>query len=396
MRNKIFPPEIIENSQELNFSKHSVTSKIIYSTILLSLLGALGLLPFIEMNVGVRSQGLIRPVTELTQITAPVSGNILAIHTTENNKVSRGDILAVIESPRLNERLRFNQNRQEQLTRFIMDLETLQKADSSAMLHSVSVVSPRYRHAYAEFRQHLLNESRESSRLRRNLEREIILFEHEAISRAALDETVFAYEAARNQFQLIFEQQQNSWNLDEMTFQNELDELQSDYQQLQQELSRYQILSPISGTLQNVSGIYQDSFIHANEVLGEISPDTSLVAETHVSPQDIGLLKAGMPVRIQVDAYDYHQWGVVTGKIIDISTDITMSDNQPLFRVRCSLDQTYLELSNGVTGEIRKGMTFQARFIVTRRSLFQLLFDKIDDWLNPMWSKNEYLTQENN
>jgi HlyD family secretion protein len=32
---------------------------------------------------------------------------------------------------------------------------------------------------------------------------------------------------------------------------------------------------------------------------------------------------------------------------------------------------------------IKKGMTVQVRFLVTRRTLFQLLFDKADDWLNP-------------
>ena len=31
----------------------------------------------------------------------------------------------------------------------------------------------------------------------------------------------------------------------------------------------------------------------------------------------------------------------------------------------------------------KKGMTVQARFIVARRSFWQLLFDKVDNWLNP-------------
>jgi HlyD family secretion protein len=38
---------------------------------------------------------------------------------------------------------------------------------------------------------------------------------------------------------------------------------------------------------------------------------------------------------------------------------------------------------NGVKGNLKKGMTFQARFILTKRSLFQLLYDKADDWMNP-------------
>lgn len=132
--------------------------------------------------------------------------------------------------------------------------------------------------------------------------------------------------------------------------------------------------------------------MHANQALGEITPDTSLIAEIYVTTGDIGLLRTGMPVRIQVDAYNHNDWGVATGKIESISTDVIMNDGQPLFRVRCSIDQTYLQLKNGFQGELKKGMTFQARFIVNRRSLFQLLYDKVDDWLNPAWSENEYVT----
>ena len=34
-------------------------------------------------------------------------------------------------------------------------------------------------------------------------------------------------------------------------------------------------------------------------------------------------------------------------------------------------------------GKLKKGMTLQAYFNVARRSLYQLLYDKIDNWLNP-------------
>jgi hypothetical protein len=34
-------------------------------------------------------------------------------------------------------------------------------------------------------------------------------------------------------------------------------------------------------------------------------------------------------------------------------------------------------------------MTLTTRYIITRRSLFDLLFDKIDDWLNPKQISNK-------
>ncbi len=74
---------------------------------------------------------------------------------------------------------------------------------------------------------------------------------------------------------------------------------------------------------------------------------------------------------------------MLTGKIIAIDNDFTVVNNTPVIKVRCSFDSTKLNLKNGFTGQLKKGLNFQARFIVTRRSLWQLLWDKVDDWLNP-------------
>jgi len=389
MNKQLFPKEIIENSQEANFSKHSVTSKTIYSIIVMFLICTLCFLPLIHVDVGVRSQGLIRPVTEVVQLLAPVSGHIQTLNATENSFIMRGEVFAVLDDPGLTERIRFNNERRKQLSKFISDLDILQYADSLSLITSMELNSPRYHRAWLEFRQQLLNQKQEIDRMYRQLTRDKILFERKAISEATLDESFYSWQIAANQFKLLVEQQQNQWKLDKITFQNELDQLWSEHTQLKQELRRAEIRSPITGTVQNRASIFQNSFVHANQVLGEISPDTILVAEVYVSPEDIGLLREDMPVRMQIDAYNYNQWGVLTGNIEGISTDVTMNEGQPLFRVRCSLDQTYLELQNGFQGDIKKGMTFQARFIVSRRSLFQLLYDKVDDWLNPTWAGNE-------
>lgn len=370
--------------------------EVIYSTIILFLISAFSLLPFIHMDIGVRSQGLIRPVTKVVQLSAPVSGHIQMLNVSENSLITRGDVFAILDRPEISERLRFNERRQQQLISFLTDLALLQRSNSRGLITSVELDSPRYRQAWQEFRQNLLNHQHEIDQINRQLEREKILFERDAISESALDEIRFSFQSATNRYKLFVEQQQNQWKLDEVTLQDELNQLQSEHIQLRQELSRNEIRSPITGTVQNTAGIFQNSFVYANQVLGEISPDTTLIAESYVSPSDIGLLRKGMPVRIQIDAYNYNQWGIVTGTIESISMDIMMIENRPVFKVRSTLDQSYLQLQNGFVGDIKKGMTFQGRFIVTRRSLFQLLYDKVDDWLNPEWAENHYMVQSGN
>ena len=56
-------------------------------------------------------------------------------------------------------------------------------------------------------------------------------------------------------------------------------------------------------------------------------------------------------------------------------------------------DELALEIyrleKNGYKGDISKGMTLTARFLIANRSLWQLLYDKVDNWLNPKFKSSE-------
>jgi len=58
--------------------------------------------------------------------------------------------------------------------------------------------------------------------------------------------------------------------------------------------------------------------------------------------------------------------------------------NQPVFKVKCSLDQKRLKLKNGYLVLLTKGLSLHAEFVIAKRSLYQLIYDKADDWLNPL------------
>ncbi len=79
-----------------------------------------------------------------------------------------------------------------------------------------------------------------------------------------------------------------------------------------------------------------------------------MIAETFVSPADIGFIYQNMPVKFQVDAFNYNSWGTLNGKVISIDNDFSIVNDQPFFKVRCALDNTTLTLSNGVEGKLKK------------------------------------------
>ena len=177
--------------------------------------------------------------------------------------------------------------------------------------------------------------------------------------------------------------QLSQWQQALRSYEKELTELENQTAQLRKEMDNLDIKAPVNGTVQNLIGIYAGSSVFAGQELAQISPNTDLLAEVYVSPNDIGLLRPGMNVRMQVGAFNYNQWGLLTGKVKEISSDIQVMNNRPMFEVKCSLEKDHLTLKNGYKGNLKKGMTLQARFVVTQRSLWQLLYDKADDWLNP-------------
>jgi HlyD family secretion protein len=127
------------------------------------------------------------------------------------------------------------------------------------------------------------------------------------------------------------------------------------------------------------------NFLTEGEILMEISPEGDIYAECYVSPRDIGLIQIGQQAVLQIDAFNYNEWGMLQAQVTDIAHDVILQENmqQPFFKVFCMPEKDYMTLKNGYNGQLKKGMTFSVRFIVTQRSLFQLLYDKVDNWLNP-------------
>jgi HlyD family secretion protein len=50
-------------------------------------------------------------------------------------------------------------------------------------------------------------------------------------------------------------------------------------------------VAPVSGRIDQLSGIYEESIIQAGQQLAIITPDTLLIGEIYITPDDIGLIK---------------------------------------------------------------------------------------------------------
>jgi multidrug efflux pump subunit AcrA (membrane-fusion protein) len=173
------------------------------------------------------------------------------------------------------------------------------------------------------------------------------------------------------------------WQNKKRELQEQLQNLNGTLQKINVEAKNYIITAPLSGTVENFSGIQVGSFLNASQPIATISATDQLIVESTVSPNDIGLIQKNQKVKFQLDAFNYNQWGLLEGKVIDIDRNITIQGEQAFFKVRCALNSTAMQLQSGYKTQISKGMTLTTRYMITRRSLYDLLFDKVDDWLNP-------------
>lgn len=383
IQTQLYPADIIEDSIENGLSAISTRSQLIYITALAGLLAALAALPFIGVDVSVQSQGVVRTVAEKNEIRPLVAGVVAEVLVHNNQSVRVGQPLIRLRTDLPETKLRLNRSQQAGKLLNIHDIDRLVHADRATLLSVSGLRSPLIRQQYEQLRFQLSEAIHTQQRRKQELEMAQQLYRDKVIARQELEDKEYNDKMAGAQMASQMERQLSEWQTVLMQSRLDLDELRAQEKQLLNERELHTIKAPVAGTVGQLAGRYPGSYVQPGEVLGIVSPDSNLVVECYVSPKDIGLLRPGMPTRMQIDAFNYNQWGMAEGTIGEVSNDIVVMNNQPVFRVKCRLKTNFLTLSTGYKGYLKKGMTLQARFIVTRRSLFDLIYDKTDDWLNP-------------
>ncbi|GAB4236163.1 MAG: hypothetical protein Tsb0034_10700 [Ekhidna sp.] len=349
-----------------------------YLTLVVSFLLLIGSLPFLTINVSTNASGIIDTKTNRFDILTPVAGHVVANRLVENGQVRKGDVILQLDNSFIEHELDQIQQRLIEIEIYIKDLKALIAEDRNAIVNST-----RYRIEQLQFDTKLQQLYHEEATLRKIYERQKALYLQKVIAQAEYDKDKANYERAVSEIELFKKQSIANWEEAFLAFIEDRKSLKLREKQLLQEQNKYNLYAPASGELQNVMAVSIGQHLPAGQKIAQLTPDTTLMAVCWVPPEKVGLLKIGMTGSFRIDAYNYNDWGFIHGSIIKISSDAYLVNNQPLFKVICSLSKAHLTLKNGFVGTLKKGMTLQANFIVTRRTLFQLLYDKVDNWLNP-------------
>lgn len=361
-------------------------SNVIYMLILSSTIIALTSLPFIPIEISINSQGRIQSSLERSELLASISGRVVDVRIKDNQSIFQGDTLLMIDSSLPGQQSNIISKRLALLKQLLTDASQIVNYANFQEKFSMKqeFFTEQYSASWLQFLQEFEMSSLNKDQADRIFTRYNTLYENGAITLAESEKFRFEFDKAVSDQTLLKNRWIFQWETEAADFQRELSELLSREADIEEHGKLFILRAHVNGSVQNMAGIQVGSYVFANQKIAEISPDTQLIAICYVKPIDIGLIRKGQTVNFQIDAFNYNQWGLISGEVMDISDDIIFTaQGNAVFKVRCILDKEYLKLRNNYRGNLRKGMSFTARFMITERTLYELLYDKLDDWLNP-------------
>jgi adhesin transport system membrane fusion protein len=103
------------------------------------------------------------------------------------------------------------------------------------------------------------------------------------------------------------------------------DELSSQRYKLEERrsvLEHTDLIAPVAGIVKYLRVNTVGGVLRAGDELMQISPtESDMVIEAKINPVDIGQLELGLPVQVKLDAFDFSVYGMLTGKLSDLSSD---------------------------------------------------------------------------
>lgn len=376
----LIPFSISEYSLETYLIRISSRSRIIYWIIILMVVSGIAVLPVIKLDVSIQARGYFQTDIEKQIVFASVQGKVIFIAVKNGQKVTRGDTLLIIDAE--SKRLQYA-SLLHKIEENNASIEDLEKVVGIKSINDPELITPRYRAEYNNYQSKLAIQFEKYQKKKTEHTRNELLFNQQLLAKSDYENSLFLMESEKDNLLQLKLAQKAQWQSDLTIRKNESTSLLADLKQCSEEIRDHILLAPTSGEIIQCTDIQTGSYVSSGQRIIEISPEGILLATCFVKPSDVGFIHKKQKVKIQVDAFNHNEWGMLNGEIVDISDDMIVENGSAYFRIKCKPERTILTLKNGYNAEVRKGMSLNTRIFVIRRSLFQLLIDKADKWFNP-------------
>jgi membrane fusion protein, hemolysin D len=132
-----------------------------------------------------------------------------------------------------------------------------------------------------------------------------------------------------------------------------------------------QITAPVSGRIASVNLRTPGQMISAGTTLFTLNPaNQPLVAKVMIPNKSIGQIRIGLKAKLKLEAFPYQNYGVLGGRVIEISPDSIRIQNGYFYEVTVATDQDFL-IKNKEKYQLFTGLTMTAEIVVQKTRILE-------------------------
>ncbi len=366
-----------EHTVENLYAKNKSPFLSIYSISLPLIAILLIIICLSSIDISIQCRGIIRSSGENTPITSLQSGRIIYQKMTPNLAVEKNDTLLILDSKEKNIEKKRLEDELQLKKSILSDLTQV------VQLKNLDLVNVSIQEDYYRYITHFNELELKSEQAQLKLNRDQFLFKENAIPLIEYERSKFENEIAKEVSKGFKKDNLTRWQFDIKEISKDIINISNEMNKITLEKNNYVIKAPITGHIVNSIGLTENSNLLNGQVIAQISPNENLIVECIISPKNIGYINKSQLVKFNLDTFNHNQWGSLSGYVMEIDKNPRIINNEMAFVVRCAYSQQDLMLQNGVKGKIIKGMTLTGNFFLVKRKIIDLLFDRVDDWINP-------------
>lgn len=175
------------------------------------------------------------------------------------------------------------------------------------------------------------------------------------------------------------EEQLNNQEKEITALQAEIAQTKIQIKSLRFQLGQRVLVAPVSGTVFQLPIQRAGAVVQPGTMIADIAPaGVPLVIRAQMPTTDSGFLRKGLAVKLKFDAYPFQDYGVISGKLVDISPT-TLDVNTPngkvaAYKLEIAMNQNCIPTASKCI-PLRPGDTATAEVIVRQRRIIDFLLN---------------------
>ena len=373
----------VDDSIEALFARHDTGSRSVYVATLAFTVAGVAIASATSVDITFRAPATLVPAIARQTLRSLSEGPVERMLVSAGSTVKAGDTLVALSTNAVEQAISATTAALETQRSRYADLHALLDARAGE-LAGEQLHLPQSRAIARATTVEWKQGSVQVARAERTYDRAVQLMQRGFAVPTEAEAAQFDLARAREERSLALERRRSAWALELADAEQRIADSQRDRVALMVTKATRYVIAPLSGTAEEISALTRGSVLRAGDPVAMISPDGAVFAEALVAPRDVASLRVGMPARLIIEGYDVQEWGSADAIVTSVARDYTLVNGHPVFRVRMRPISATLRRANGTTVRLGKGLRAQARFLVGRQRVVDLVRKRASEWMDPV------------